>query len=92
MFIAAFMLAGCCVGGYPPVWSANAPPPFDAFHAGMKLAVGMPTDVAILIIGSAGLRRGEKLRDPRRIRMAVPSLEIRLLRGQPASCLCCADA
>ncbi|HEY4808355.1 MAG TPA: hypothetical protein VIH81_11535 [Roseiarcus sp.] len=53
MFIAAFMLAGCCVGGYPPVWSANAPPPFDAFHAGMKLAVGMPTDVAILIIGSA---------------------------------------
>jgi hypothetical protein len=53
MFLAAFLLAGCCVGGYPPVWSANAPLPFDAFHAGMRLAVGMPTDVAILIIGSA---------------------------------------
>ena len=44
-------LAGCCVGGYPPMWSAD-PPPFNAFQAGMKLAVGMPTDVAILIIGS----------------------------------------
>ena len=28
------------------------PPPFNAFQAGMKLAVGMPTDVAILIVGS----------------------------------------
>ncbi|HWY81150.1 MAG TPA: hypothetical protein VNY10_04300 [Roseiarcus sp.] len=33
------------------MWSAD-PPPFNAFQAGMKLAVGMPTDVAILIIGS----------------------------------------
>ena len=51
MFLAA-SLAGCCVGGYPPMWSAD-PPPFNAFQAGMKLAVGMPTDVAILLIGSA---------------------------------------
>jgi hypothetical protein len=47
----AVLLTGCCVGGYPPVWSADQPP-FNAFQAGMKLAVGMPTDVAILIIGS----------------------------------------
>ena len=33
------------------MWSAD-PPPFNAFQAGMKLAVGMPTDVAILIVGS----------------------------------------
>jgi hypothetical protein len=52
MFLAA-SLAGCCVGGYPPVWSSGGPPPFDAFQVGMKLAVGMPTDVAILIIGWA---------------------------------------
>ena len=52
LFLAAFLLAGCCVGGYLPVWSANAPPPFDAFHAGMRLAVGMPTDVAILLAGA----------------------------------------
>src|SRR5260370_34338970 len=50
MFLAA-LLAGCCVGGYPPMWSAD-PAPFNAFQAGMKLAVGMPTDVAILIVGS----------------------------------------
>src|ERR1700677_5313291 len=47
----AVLLTGCCVGGYPPVWSADQPP-FNAFQAGMKLAVGMPTDVAILIVGS----------------------------------------
>ncbi|MGH6797913.1 MAG: hypothetical protein ACREDI_05970 [Roseiarcus sp.] len=52
IFLSAFLLAGCCIGGYPPVWSAG-PPPFNAFQAGMKLAVGMPTDVAILLIGSA---------------------------------------
>jgi len=47
----AASLAGCCVGGYPPMFSADQPP-FNAFQAGMKLAVGMPTDVAILIVGS----------------------------------------
>ena len=47
----AVLLTGCCVGGYPPMWSADQPP-FNAFQAGMKLAVGMPTDVAILIVGS----------------------------------------
>ena len=52
LFPAAFLLAGCCLGGYPPIWSAN-PPPFNASEASMKLAVGMPTDVALLIIGSA---------------------------------------
>ena len=51
MFLAAFLLAGCCVGGYPPMWSANQTP-FNAFQAAMRLAVGMPTDVAILVIGS----------------------------------------
>jgi hypothetical protein len=50
--IAANSLAGCCAGGYPLVSSGN-PPPFDAFRASMRLAVGMPTDVAILVIGSA---------------------------------------
>ncbi len=49
--VLAALLAGCCVGGYPPMWSADQPP-FSAFQAGMRLAVGMPTDVAILIIGS----------------------------------------
>jgi hypothetical protein len=52
MFLAAFLLAGCCIGGYPPVWSADQPP-FNAFQAGMRLAVGMPTDIAIQVIGSA---------------------------------------
>jgi hypothetical protein len=53
IFLAAFMLVGCCGAGYPVVvWSPN-PPPFDAFQAGMRLAVGMPLDVAILAIGSA---------------------------------------
>jgi hypothetical protein len=49
--LVAGSLAGCCVGGYPPMFSADQPP-FNAFQAGMKLAVGMPTDVAILIVGS----------------------------------------
>jgi hypothetical protein len=44
------LLAGCAAGGYPAIPDA-APPPFDAFHAGMRLAVGMPRDVAILRIG-----------------------------------------
>jgi hypothetical protein len=52
MVLIVFLLAGCCVGGYPPIWSADQPP-FSAFQAGMRLAVGMPTDVAILVIGSA---------------------------------------
>src|ERR1700727_3722239 len=50
LFLAA-SLAGCCVGGYPPMFSADQTP-FNAFQAGMKPAVGMPTDVAILIVGS----------------------------------------
>jgi hypothetical protein len=50
--VAASLLTGCCPGGYPLV-SGKYPEPFDAFQASMKLAVGMPTDVAILIIGSA---------------------------------------
>jgi hypothetical protein len=49
--VAASLLAGCCASGYPAV-SGASPPPFDAFQASMKLAVGMPTDVAILLIGS----------------------------------------
>ena len=49
--VAASLLAGCCPGPYPAVSGAN-PAPFDAFQASMKLAVGMPTDVAILLIGS----------------------------------------
>ncbi len=44
-FVAASLVTGCCAGGYPA--------PFDAFQASMRLAVGMPTDVAILAIGSA---------------------------------------
>jgi hypothetical protein len=52
LFLAAFLLAGCCVGGYPPQGSADQPP-FNAFQAGMRLAVGMPADIAIQIIGSA---------------------------------------
>ena len=52
LVLIVFLLAGCCVGGYPPVWSADQPP-FSAFQAGMRLAVGMPTNVAILAIGSA---------------------------------------
>jgi hypothetical protein len=49
--IAALSLAGCCAGAYPVVTNPYAPP-FDAFQASIKLAVGMPTDVAILLIGS----------------------------------------
>jgi hypothetical protein len=51
ILVAASLVTGCCAGGYPAVSGAN-PAPFDAFQAGMKLAVGMPTDVAILVIGS----------------------------------------
>ncbi|MGA8586092.1 MAG: hypothetical protein WB715_20060 [Roseiarcus sp.] len=54
ILVAASLVTGCCAGGYPAVSGAN-PAPFDAFQAGMKLAVGMPTDVAILIIGSEPL-------------------------------------
>lgn len=52
LFLSAFLLAGCCVSGYPPQWSADQPP-FNAFQAGMRLAVGMPADIAIHVIGSA---------------------------------------
>jgi hypothetical protein len=48
----ALLAAGCCPVESSAVPALN-PPPFDAFQASMKLAVGMPTDVAILIIGSA---------------------------------------
>ena len=50
--IAASLVTGCCAGGYPAVLGAH-PAPFDAFQASMKLAVGMPADAAILVIGSA---------------------------------------
>jgi hypothetical protein len=49
-FLSGFLLAGCC--GSPAVWSPGSAP-FDAFQASMRLEVGMPTDVAILAIGSA---------------------------------------
>ncbi|HEX9170873.1 MAG TPA: hypothetical protein VF886_18410 [Roseiarcus sp.] len=52
ILVAASLAAGCCGGGYPAVSGAHSVP-FDAFEASMKLAVGMPTDVAILMIGSA---------------------------------------
>ncbi len=52
MPVALSLLTGCCPGGYPPV-SGASPAPFDAFNASMRLAVGMPTDVAVLMIGSA---------------------------------------
>src|SRR5580658_6800104 len=50
--VAASLVTGCCAGGYPAVSGAN-PVPFEAFQASMKLAVGMPADVAILVIGWA---------------------------------------
>ena len=50
--LAAFLLAGCAPGGDPAIRGAT-PPPFDAFQAGMRLAVGMPLNVAILRIGWA---------------------------------------
>ena len=46
ILVAASSVTGCCAGGYPAVVSGANPAPFDAFQAGMKLAVGMPTDVA----------------------------------------------
>ncbi len=50
ILFAASLLAGCDPGGSPAIEGAT-PPPFDAFQAGMRLAVGMPLDVAILRIG-----------------------------------------
>jgi hypothetical protein len=47
----AFLLSGCCIGGNPPLWNGG-PPPFSAFQAGMRLAVGMPTDIAMLLIAT----------------------------------------
>lgn len=47
---AVLLLAGCC-GSPVVVWSPGGAP-FDAFQAAMRLQVGMPTDVAILAIGS----------------------------------------
>ena len=35
-----------------PVVAAAPPPPFDAFQASLRLAVGMPTDIAIARIGA----------------------------------------
>ena len=52
--VSALAVAGCAPGGYPAIPGA-APPPFDAFAAGMRLAPGMPLDVAILRIGWAPL-------------------------------------
>jgi len=51
LFLAAILLAGCCVGGNPPLWNGG-PPPFNAFQAAMRLQVGMPADIAILIAGA----------------------------------------
>ncbi len=51
ILLAGSLLAGCCPAAYP-VAPAASPSPFDAFQAAMKLGVGMPTDVAILTIGS----------------------------------------
>jgi hypothetical protein len=48
--VAASFFAGCSAGGFPAIEGAS-PPPFDAFEAGMRLAVGMPRGVAILRIG-----------------------------------------
>jgi hypothetical protein len=47
---AAWLAAGCSAGGFPAIEGAS-PPPFDSFEAGMRLAVGMPRDVAILRVG-----------------------------------------
>ena len=51
LFLCGSLLAGCC-GSPVVVWSPSSTP-FDAFQAAMRLEVGMPTDVAILAIGSA---------------------------------------
>jgi hypothetical protein len=51
LFLAAIPLAGCCVGGNPPLWNGG-PPPFNAFQAAMRLQVGMPADIAILLTGA----------------------------------------
>jgi hypothetical protein len=50
ILLAGCLLTGCCPGAYP--LAPGASPPFDAFQASMRLAVGMPTDVAILAVGS----------------------------------------
>jgi len=53
IFVASSLLAGCCAEGGYPAYSGAYAPPFDAFQASMKLQVGMPTDVAIAVIGWA---------------------------------------
>ena len=47
---AVWLIAGCSAGGFPAV-EGSSPPPFNSFQAGMRLAVGMPRDVAILRVG-----------------------------------------
>jgi len=47
---AVWLVAGCSAGGFPAV-QGESPPPFDAFQAGTRLAVGMLRDVAILRVG-----------------------------------------
>jgi len=49
--VLAAPLAGCGGGGVPAV-NGQFPPPFDAFQASLRLAVGMPQEVAIAAIGS----------------------------------------
>lgn len=49
-FVVLLLLAGCCPGGAPAIEGAT-PPPFDAFEASLRLAVGMPREVAILRVG-----------------------------------------
>ena len=51
LFLIAILLAGCCVGGNPPLWNGGAPL-FNAFQAAMRLQVGMPADIAILLTGT----------------------------------------
>jgi len=50
-FIFAALLVGCNAGGAPAL-TGEASPPFDAFQASLRLAVGMPQDVAIEAVGS----------------------------------------
>lgn len=52
ILLSASLLAGCAPGGDPAI-QGSTPPPFDAFQAGMRLAPGMPLDVATLRIGWA---------------------------------------
>jgi hypothetical protein len=49
--ILAVLLAGCCVGGYPPMFSVDHPLS-TAFGAAFNRGAPPPPHVAILIVGS----------------------------------------